>query len=300
MHPLAGVSLPYFFDAYGHDLAPNAFLGTGPRAVDPMAIYRPLLEARELGFQAVRIWLCEGGEGILMDGATISGVHPVLIESVAIIQECASLVGLKLYWTLLDGPVRRGDAAAAREILTQPDQTARFAERVGAPLVRRLDPHLTFAIEIVSEPEALVAGTSCGGWEVVGAAVKVVADAVRSEHGRTLVTAGLRHDTLPAFWQGGAGLTALDVHIPTGVALPARATLVRALATPASTLPVIAGVAARDMAAQNPTVPAVRDEYDAVFLWRLEGDLIDTSTAQRTWAPLAHEVKAALAARPLG
>ena len=72
MHCLPGVNLPVFFDAAGYDLAPNALLGTGPRAVDPMHVYRPLLEARAIGFQAVRVWLCERGEGILMDGASIA------------------------------------------------------------------------------------------------------------------------------------------------------------------------------------------------------------------------------------
>src|ERR1700732_3855418 len=103
MAPLSGVSLPYFFGKYGHDLAPNSLIGLGPHSVDPREIYRPLLKAHELGYQAVRIWLCEGAEGILISDGIISGVSPVLVESIAIIQECASLGGLRLYWTLLDG-----------------------------------------------------------------------------------------------------------------------------------------------------------------------------------------------------
>ena len=92
MNPLRGINLPYFFDEYGHDLAPNAVLRMGPREIDPVRIYRPLLAARERGCQAVRLWLCESAEGILMNAGTISGAHPVLLESVAIIQECATML----------------------------------------------------------------------------------------------------------------------------------------------------------------------------------------------------------------
>ena len=103
MMPLPGVSLPYFFGKYGHDLAPNPLSGRGPRHVDPTKIYSPLLRAHELGYRAVRIWLCEGAEGILVNRGVITGMHPVLVESIAIIQEAAALSGLRLYWTLLDG-----------------------------------------------------------------------------------------------------------------------------------------------------------------------------------------------------
>ena len=127
--------MPYFFDAYGYDLAPNAVSGTGPREIDPMRIYAPLVRAREMGFLAVRIWLCESAEGILMDGGIVSGVHPVLVESIAIIQECASLCGLKLYWTLLDAHSwKRNRDHISKGILTVHDEAARFAERVAAPL----------------------------------------------------------------------------------------------------------------------------------------------------------------------
>ena len=50
MNRIHGINLPYFFDAYGHDLAPNAVIAMGPGEIDPMRIYAALLAARERGF----------------------------------------------------------------------------------------------------------------------------------------------------------------------------------------------------------------------------------------------------------
>ena len=273
MGPLSGVNLPYFFDAYGHDLSPNVLSGTDASNLDPMPIYRPLLAAHEMGFQAVRIWLCEGGEGILMNAGVISGVHPVLVESVGIIQECASLCGLRLYWTLLDGHARsRNDDTISREILSGGEHTERFAGQVAAPLVRRLDPRLTLAIEIVNEPEALIPGneTASDGcsekWQAVGGAIRTIGDAVRSEHQATIVTAGSRRAALASLWRASPGLDAIDIHAEADSPLPSRAELTASLAIEApqaASLPLISGCSFT-------RAESTPDGYGAVFFWRLE------------------------------
>jgi len=279
MNPLRGINLPYFFDAYGHDLAPNALLRMGPREIDPMRIYRPLLAARERGFQAVRLWLCESAEGILINAGSISGAHPVLMESLAIIQECASLCGLRLYWTLLDGHSwkRNGDPVS-KAILTVRDEAARFAERVAAPLVRRLDPRLTLAVEIVNEPEALSAepdpsGPSTLEWEALGIAIKTIADAVRAEHGETTVTAGSHSTALSALWRSAPGLTAIDVHQDADLPLPSRPEVMTAMPSGEArddSMPLLAGCCYATAA----PIDLTPDGYSAVFFWRLTEDLI--------------------------
>jgi hypothetical protein len=251
MAALRGVNLPCFFNAYGCDLAPNAVLGSHPEQSNPMRIYRPLLRARELGFEAVHLSLCEGGEGILLDNGAIRGVHPVLVESIAIIQECASLCGLRLYWTLLDGHSmeRCGDSLTSA-ILSRQDETARFAERVAAGIVRRLDPKLTLAVEVVNEPEALIAkdaASSDRGWDNMRSAIGTIADAIRSERAASIVTAGASMSALAALWQGAPRLGAIDIHIEEDAAgLPSRSEILRTVANAAprmSTLPLIAGSA---------------------------------------------------------
>lgn len=273
MSTLSGVSLPYFFGNYGHDLAPNALTGLGPRHVDPMQIYRPLLKAHELGYRAVRIWLCEGAEGILMNDGIISGVHPVLVESLAVIQESASLCGLRLYWTLLDGHSCTHDRVS-HAVLTERDQTARFAELVAAPLARRFDARLTIAVEVVNEPEALITREAVGNresaqWRGCGIAIKTIANAIRSARPGTLVTAGSARPTLPMLWGNVPGLDAIDVHVKARLPLPSRTEIVKELSIPAAraaSLPMIAGYRG-DM-----TLLTHHADYSAVFRWRLEQD----------------------------
>ena len=279
MNCLHGINLPYFCEDYGHDLAPNIAVPMGPRQIDAMQIYAVLLAARERGFRAVRVWLCESAEGILMDGGVICGAHPVLVESIAIIQECASLSGLRLYWTLLDAHscLRTGDQVS-KAILTKRDEAGRFAERVATPLARRLDPDLTLAVEVVNEPEALsteggTPGSSTAEWQALGAAIRTITEAVRAEHGNTLVTAGSHRAALAALWGNAPGLTAIDVHQDAEMQLPSRAevmALMPAGAVPDNSIPLLSG----SCGAAAMKADAGLDDYSALFFWRLTEDLI--------------------------
>jgi hypothetical protein len=271
MSPLLGVSLPYFFGKYAHDLAPNPLSGLGPHHIDPTQVYSPMLRAHELGYRAMRIWLCEGAEGILINSGVITGAHPVLVESIAIIQESAALCGLRLYWTLLDGhSARRTNDIVTRAILSEPDHTARFAELVAAPIAMRLDRRLTLAIEVINEPEALM--TDNGGrdqeqWRKCGAAIKAIGDAIRSARSGTMVTAGSDHATIAMLWNSAPGLDAVGLHVKGDQALPSRADIMRELAissAQAEAIPLIAGY--RGDAAQQ----THRADYNAIFRWRLE------------------------------
>jgi len=210
-----------------------------------------------------------------MNDGIISGLNPVLVESIAIIQECASLAGLRLYWTLLDGhSYKRTHDLLSRAMLTEPNQTARFAELVAAPLTRRLDPRLTIAIEVVNEPEALMASEAIANrdlavWHGYGVAIRTIADAIRSERPGTLVTSGADRQILSKLWANTSGLDAIDVHIKAGMPLPSRADIMNELAIPAreaDSIPLIAGCRG------NPAVTANRDDYRAIFQWRLEED----------------------------
>jgi len=261
MGPLHGVYLPHWPGAYGHDLAPNFGLGIESSDVNPRRIYRPLLRAREAGFDAAHLWLCEAGEGIVTEGDTVAGVHPALVESVAIIQECASLCGLRIYCSLLDGhSASRVGEKLSREIFALTDKTAQFAERVAASLIRRLDPQLTVAVEIINEPEALVAQGM--EWEGVCAAMETIAAAIEAERGGTLVTAGSSLDALPYFW-GSRWLSAVDLHADADSRLPGRSRVATELARslPRS-MPLLSGCCREIDVAHQP----IQDDYDALFV----------------------------------
>jgi hypothetical protein len=266
MSALRGVNLAWFFDAYGRDFAPNSVLGTHPEKLNPMQIYRPLLEARARGFEVVHLSLCEGAEGILLDGHDILGVHPMLVESIAIIQECASLCGLKIYWTLLDGhSFTRCGETVTRAILSDADATARFAERVAIGILRRLDPKITMAVEVVNEPEALMAKEAAASEfsDTMRSAIGTIADAIRSERSGTIVTAGAHKSALAWLWRGTPRLDAIDIHLESETRLPSRVEILSAIGNPApavSPLPIIGGAIC-----ETASIKSTDDTYSAVF-----------------------------------
>lgn len=312
MSTLFGVNVPYLRGEYGHDLAPNPRHPTWPCRFDPLHAYRPLIEARGLGFRAVRMWLCENAEGIVVDDAgRVTGVSERLLDAVSVVQEAAALHGLYLYWNLLDGNAwpREGDAIT-RSILADADQAARFAEAV-APLVRRMDPRLTLGLDVINEPESSTA--ECiedpegqpVPWEQIGHAIATVGDAARAER-PLMITTGTMHVFLPRLWRSGAKLDAIDIHIyhPHG-GLPSRedlATYVEddALLDPA--LPLIGGELGvpkterpEDAEAMPNYVQNARAlGYHSAFLWQLDGDLIDKTSPKRVWSGAGARVHAAL------
>lgn len=299
-----GVNVPYLRGEYGHDLAENGRFPTWPCRFDPTHAYRPLIEARRIGFSAVRMWLCENAEGIEVDDAgRVVGVRERLLESVKIIQEAARLHGLSLYFCLLDGNAwPRESDTITRSILAERDQAARFAEHVVAKIAATLDPATTLALEIVNEPESSTA--ACIGdpavepieWEDIGRAIGLARAAAHAEL-RVPITSGTTKAFLPKLWRSGAELDAIDVHVyHEDGGIPSREDLARdagdgAILDPS--LPIIGGELGipKDPGPREPTSlanylhNASRLGYAAAFLWQLEGDLIarDQPKRPRTW-----------------
>lgn len=308
---LVGVNAPYLHGDYGHDLAPNPRYPDWPVRFSPLAAYRPIVEAAELGLGAVRLWLCENGEGIVAENGIPVGVRPELVEAVKIVQEAAALSGVRIYWSLLDGNAvaREGDPLT-RAILAEDDARAAFAEHVVAPLSRVFDPAVTLALEIVNEPETAThecmrdsdevqEGVAPVAWEAIGATLRASAAAVASER-NLLVTAGTMHVFLPHLWRVDPGLSAIDVHVYLEQGgLPPRAHLARdvgdgALLDPA--LPLFAGEAGIPKTGEHHALLhyATNAEpcgYDAVFLWQLEGDLVDTKASGRPFTQLGWDLR---------
>lgn len=312
MRSLLGVNLPYFGGAYGHDLAPSARWPDWPVETDAMKSYRPLLEARALGLEAVRIWLCEGSEGLLLDGRErVRGVHPRLLEAIRILEEGAQVTGVKIYWSLLDAnsASRDGDPIT-RAILSDADHAAAFAEHVVAPIARALDPRVAIGLEIVNEPE--VVSPACADvrdaavpsieWAALGRTISLARRAALAEKGDLIVTAGTGNAFLPELWRSGAELTAIDVHVyHRDGGLPSRDDLARYVDDPAiasESIPLIAGECGipKEPGADPASIcnylwNASRDGYAAAFLWKLEGDLIDAKEPGRPWTPIGHRVR---------
>lgn len=293
---LFGVNVPYLGGEYGHDLADNPRFPAWPCGFSEERAYRPLIEARRLGFSAVRMWLCENAEGLRVEDGRVAGVSDRLIESVKVVSEAAHLHGLYLYFCLLDGNAwPRERDPITRSILADADQASRFAERVVVPIARALDPAITFALDIVNEPETSTADCECAepiAWEHIGRAIALAGDAARAER-ELLVTAGTMHVFLPKLWRAGAKLDAIDVHVYHDQGgLPSKGDLAAYVGDDAiASLPLIGGELGipkghDEAALENYLHNAARLDYAAAFLWQLEGDLIDKSARARPWTAL--------------
>lgn len=290
--PLFGVNLPWFFGSYGHDLAVNEHHPAWGHQFDAALAERALTTARAMGFDAVRVWLCEHAEGITTRDGEITGVHPTLLASLDVLQDIMRRAGLRAYWSLLDANSwkREGDALT-HAIITDRDITAHFSERVAAPLARALDPSLTVAIEALNEPEVMSPECAAHGedsvaWDTLGRALRTIGDAIRQERPGCLVTAGSARVFLPRLWTCGAALDAIDVHVyhdDGGLPTPAQiAESARDPRVERGEIPLIAGecgmpdhVAIEEHGRlANYLHNAPRGGYRAVFLWRLEGTLV--------------------------
>ncbi|MGE0790390.1 MAG: hypothetical protein AB7S26_32235 [Sandaracinaceae bacterium] len=303
MDPVIGVNVPYLRGDYGHDLAENPRFPTWPCRFDPQSAYRPIIEARRLGFGAIRIWLCENAEGIVLEGGRVAGVSERLTESVRILQEAAALHGLRVYWTFLDAnSIARDGDTVTRAVLGEPDEAERFAERVVRPLVRLFDPAITFAIDLVNEPETSTAECDAPdpiAWETLTASIAALTRGARAER-EGLVTVGTTHAFLPKLAPIADALSAVDIHMyHPGGGLPPREDLVRYAGGWLADKPLIAGEAGipKDPGPEDPAAltnfihNARKLDYAAVFLWQLQGDLIDAGERDRPMTWLASQVR---------
>ncbi|MCA9609207.1 MAG: hypothetical protein KC619_26580 [Myxococcales bacterium] len=307
---LRGVNVCYLRGDYGHDLALNPRFPSWPVSFDPMHAYRPLIEARELGFEAVRVWLCENAEGLLVEGDAVVGVHEDLFAAIDVIQEAAALHGVRIYWSLLDGNAwpREGDPVT-RAILSEEDAAARFAERAVRPIAARLDPTLAVGLEIVNEPETstreCIEDTAVAAveWARIGRAIRLAGDAARAEK-PLAVSAGTGHVFLPSLWRAEPAIDLVDIHVyHDNGGLPTRARLAEYVGDPRiAELPLVAGEAgipkedgADERALAHYVYNADEHGYDALFLWQLEGALVSGEGRARSTTDLGELLRHTLA-----
>lgn len=284
---LIGVNLPTLGPDYDHDLAPNQRHPEWPVAFSPMSAYRHLAMARQLGFQAVRIWLCENQEG-LITGPTglVEGVHPQLIEAVRVIQDGAHVLGLQLYWTLLDANSwPRNDDQVTGRALSEPEAAQALGEAI-RPLVAALAPDLTLGLEVVNEPES--ASLECWDqgleWAVLCLSIQILRQAIHTVSPGLTVTAGTQAVFLPGLLSQGPIVDAIDLHAyhPDG-GLPSRSDLPAAVGD----LPLWAGEAGLHSSSKDGKelehylYNARELDYQAIFLWKMEGELASAAEDER-------------------
>jgi hypothetical protein len=237
-----GTNLPWIDGQYGHDLGHNPW--TGARAylddrtsdfVHKVARLRGYFrQIREVfGFSLVRVWVFEGGEGIVHVAGAVR-LDETLVAGVRTVLDVAESEGLRVYLMLMsshpahtpqafamDGELIRRTAARPRE---------GFVSALLRPLLKQVGAHpALWGIDVINEPEkyaiahASQVGVRASGvsWLQIQAMLVACADAIRDEtHGRVRVSTGcavggwipqsmrqaLRRYT-------GLGLDFLDVHL---------------------------------------------------------------------------------------
>ncbi len=278
--PLYGINLPWLCGAYGHDLAENAAHPGWPVDATAADVRLAMERARGLGFGAVRVWLCERGEGVLVDARGPVGVSPRLLGAVTTIYEEAARAELVVYPCLLDANawLRDGDALLER-LAHDGDARMRFSECVAAPLARAMDPARTFALEPMNEPEQMTsegAGARGVPWATMAHLFSAVRDAVRAEHASLRISASAQHGILPALARAMPFVDLLDLHrycddgsLPplADLGVPAGRAV---LAGECGTATEPADCDAEDTIS-NYVWNAARWGYAACFLWKLEG-----------------------------
>ena len=164
-------------------------------------------------------------------------------------------------------------------------------------------------VEVVNEPEAL--SPSCVKpknegvpWEILARSIRRIGDSIRAARPGTMVTAGTLHTYLGDLFRGDPGVDAIDLHSYhlTG-GLPSREDLAnvsgdRRIAD--GSIPLIAGECGIPDDAPPEALPALknyvynaqRNGYDAAFLWRLEGPLVDASSPARHVTELGSHLEA--------
>ncbi len=266
--PLMGVELPWFAGAYGHDMAPNERREGWPSDFDAFKAYGALVEARELGFEAVRVWLCEAGEGIVTRDGAVEGVHPALLDAVKAVEDGARLTGLRVAWTLLDGNADGADDRAFfRALVADPGP---FATRVAAAVARALSADVTLAVELMHAPEALIGDGVT--WEALAGFLRASAEAVRAARPGTLVTVGTQREHRAGL--AGAGLDAIETDLNDR-----------------------AGEGPRFGRCESVNEDAIGGGFDAVFVGPLEGLFVEAGGPGRSLTDEGRRVQALLAAR---
>ena len=283
---LCGVNLPVIAGQYNHDLAPNERFPEWGDGEPLVAGYRHLAMSRWLGFEAVRIWLCEDCEGITTDRrGRPNGVRSELLDAVTALQDGARLAGLRLYWTLLDSNSwQHSRDELTREIAGDVGASRRFAEVVAAPLAERMDPAVTFALEIFNEPESLsdeVEERDGHPWPRLVSSIRTIREVLHEALPGVPITSGTQPVFLPGLLADGAAdspVDAIDLHVyhPDG-GLPPR----EDLPVDIGDLRLWAGECGTSEDAEPERTEyllhylwgARELGYEAAFLWKLDGEL---------------------------
>ena len=153
-----GINLPWLGARYANDLGSNVHHPHWGFGYKKDEAARSLDEIGDLGFDTIRFWLFEAGEGLAVDvDHCVSAIRPEFVANFINFQELLKDRGLKAYWCLLDANAY----VYSREpilfnLLTSERHAQAFVKNALHPLLQILNPTTCFGIDLMNEPEACI------------------------------------------------------------------------------------------------------------------------------------------------
>jgi len=155
-----GINVPWFNGQYGHDIGPNEVTKYGVW-YNSAQVDKWFADIASMGFNVMRIWLCEGLEGYKFDSNMyITGLDPTFMAHVEDVVNLAKKHNLHIYFTISDQFFK----TQAKNPMTDKNALQAYLNNVVDPIVTKFKGNPTiFAFDLTNEIESSIAGNN-GNW----------------------------------------------------------------------------------------------------------------------------------------
>jgi hypothetical protein len=187
-----GVNLPVFDGQTGHDLGKNALKPDAAVWYKQDAVDARFQELSDIGFNVVRIYLFEDGEGLKLKDGTVTGLDESFSKNLDDMVERARAHKLRVFLAFSDSW-----PAALKSPFADKKAGDSYVKNAVAPLARKLKANdAVFAFDIANGVETLPTPESKDGkakaatWDQVRAFLKSTGEVIKKQDPERLLTVG--------------------------------------------------------------------------------------------------------------
>lgn len=219
-----GANLAWIDGAYRCDFGYNEVWGWGPN-YNTSNVENYLEDLKNMGVKVIRPWIFEAYEGLMFNSTGyVTNIHPTLYNNMDdFVLRCENK-NLYVYFCLISYLQRDDDPDAWKYLNIITNTTARsyYINNAVVPFVTRYkDTSCFFAIDIMNEPEFVIAGDT-GNWSPHGTTWTVMrsfisdcVSAIKSIDSSILISCGSgwhNEENIIAGYYSGLGLDFYDYH----------------------------------------------------------------------------------------
>ncbi|HSI72423.1 MAG TPA: cellulase family glycosylhydrolase [Fimbriimonas sp.] len=211
-----GVNLPVFDGQTGHDLGKNTLKPNEAVWYKQDAVDARFQELSDIGFNVVRIFLFEDGEGLKVKDGTVTGLDETFTKNLEDMVERARAHKLRVFLAFSDSW-----PAALKSPFADKKAADNYVKSAIAPLARKLKGNdAVFAFDVANNVENLPTPESKDGkakaatWDEVRAFIKSTVEVIKKQDPERLMTVG--GASLEALQKGqyaGLGLDFYDMKL---------------------------------------------------------------------------------------